>query len=103
MLAIRLNVAVGLYQKALSENATDPVQATADLQNASNIAGSVLASAKSAQKTGVSARQTQDLESIGASIGIVAAASLVYIYGARIYHEIWFYLYRNYRVRASGG
>lgn len=98
-LVAMLNIAIGLVQKAQAENGTNPFQATADLTNATQLAQQVSASAPAIEQAGSSARQIQYSESIGVAVVIVALAALAYIYGSRIYHLIWFYLYKNYSVR----
>ena len=101
-LVAQLNGALGLYQKAERENATNSSQASLDLQNVIAIADQVSASAASTKAFGSSAKQMQYIESFGASAAIIVIAILIYIYGGRIYHEIWFYLFRDYKVRAPG-
>ena len=100
-LIAKLEISLGLVQKAQAENATNPSQALADLQNATQIANQVSAQAPAIMQAGSSARQTLYGESIGSAVAILVLASLVYIYGGRIYHLIWFYLYRNQNVRSS--
>ena len=100
-LIAKLDISLGLVQKAESENATNPSQAVADLQNATQIANQVSSQAPVIAQAGSSARQTLYGESIGSAAAILVLASLVYIYGGRIYHLIWFYLYRNQNVRSS--
>ena len=100
-LVAKLNIAVGLVQKAQAENATNPGLATSDLQNATQIAGQVSSAAPSLGQSGANARTIQYSISIGASIVIIAVAALIYIYGGRIYHLLWFYLYKDYIVRSS--
>lgn len=101
-LIAKLNVALSLVQKAQSENASNPTQASLDLQNATQIADQVSTSAPSVARAGSAARETQYAESIGSSIAIVILALLVYLYGARVYHLVWFYLYKNHLVKKGG-
>src|SRR5487761_520560 len=100
-LIAKLEISLGLVQKAQVENVTNPSPALADLQNATQIANQVSAQAPAIMQAGSSARQTLYGESIGSAVAILVLASLVYIYGGRIYHLIWFYLYRNQNVRSS--
>lgn len=93
-----LNVAITLYDKAQSENATNPTQAALDLENASSIAslvqneGAVLAQKASAQKT------LQYSVEIGESIVVIIAAVLAYVFGGRIYDWIWLYQRKDYSI-----
>lgn len=99
-LIAKLEISLSLVQKAQAENATNPSQAVVDLQNATQIANQVASQAPAITQAGSSARQTLYGESIGSTIAILVLASLVYIYGGRFYHMIWFYLYRNQNVRS---
>jgi hypothetical protein len=100
-LVTKINVAIELVQKAQTENSTNPAQATADLQNATLLAQQVSSSAPKIGNAGLMAREIQYSESVGAALVIVILAVVVYIYGARIYHLIWFYLYKNHGVKTS--
>ena len=99
----QLNAAIALVQKADAENATNPSQASRDLQNATTIAQGVSVSAPSLGRAGSSARQDTDITSIGSAIGVVVLASLAYLFGGRIYRRIWLFAYRDYVVRPSDG
>jgi predicted PurR-regulated permease PerM len=99
-LIVKLDISLNLVQKAQSENSTNPTQATMDLQNATQIANQVLGKAPAIARQGSSAKQTMVDESIGSAVTILILAGLVYVYGARIYHLTWFYLYRNHSVRS---
>jgi len=100
-LVTRLNSAVGLVQKAQSENSSNPVQASADLQNATLLAEQVSSDSIGIAQSGASSKSTQVDESIGASAAIIAVAILIYIFGGRIYRRAWLYLYKDYIVRPA--
>jgi hypothetical protein len=100
-LVTKLDSAVLLVQKAHSENSTNPSQATLDLQNATSIANLVSSLAIPIAQAGSSATELQYSESIGVAIAIVIIAVLIYIYGGRVYHQIWYRLYKTYVVRSS--
>ena len=100
-LTTMLNEATILVQKAQSENSANPSQATLDLQNATQIANKVSSLAPSVGNSGAFAKEVQTAESIGASIGIVVGAILLFIFGERLYRILWFYLYRNYTLRGE--
>ncbi|HKW04682.1 MAG TPA: hypothetical protein VJN71_05225 [Nitrososphaerales archaeon] len=102
-LIAKLNTAVALLSKAQSENATNPPQATSDLQNATQIAQQVTSEAPPVASAGRSAVQFNEAVSISSAAGIIIIAALIYIYGGRIYHRTWFYLYKKYLVRAKNG
>jgi hypothetical protein len=99
----KLNNAIQLVQEAESENATNPVQAAADLQNATAIAQSVIAESPSVAQTGSAARQTTEFTSLSAASAIVVVAALTYIFGGRIYRMAWLRLHRDYVVRPANG
>jgi len=99
----KLNDAIGLVQRAESENATNAVQAAADLQNATAIAQSVVAASPSIARAGSAARQTTEVTSVSAASAIILVAALTYILGGRIYRKAWLRLYRDYVVRPANG
>jgi len=99
LLVTKLNAAVGLVQKAQSENSSNPSQASADLQNATQLAEQVSSDSAGIGQSGASARSTQTDESIGASATIITVAILIYIFGGRIYRRAWLYLYKDFIVR----
>jgi len=101
-LVSQLNSALQLVAKANSENATQPSQATADLQQAVTIAKGVQTLAGGVGQTGASARQAQFYISVGSAVAIVAAASLIYIFGDRIYRRLWLRIYGGYEVKKIG-
>ena len=98
-LVTKLNAAVGLVQKARLENSSNPAQASADLQNATQLAGQVSGNSAGIGQSGASAKSTQMDESVGASAAIIAVAILIYIFGGRIYRMAWLYVYGDYVVR----
>lgn len=100
-LVVILNEALGLVQNAESENATNPTQASTDLQNATTLAEMVSSEAVQIGQSGAAARMTRVMESIGASAVIVVVAVLIYIFGDRIYRRIWFYIYRDFIVKPA--
>ena len=88
-LVTMLNEALALVQKAQSENSTNPSQASTDLQNATQLAEQVSSDSVGIAQSGSSANSTRTTESIGASVGIIVIAILVYIFGGRIYRRAW--------------
>ena len=102
-LTAQLNEAVALIQKAQAENSTNPLLATADLQNATSIANLVASESIAVGQSGASSLRLRDSESIASAIVIVVAAILVYIYGGRIFRRVWFLLYKSYLVRPTHG
>ncbi len=98
-----LNAAVTLVEKAQAENSTNPSRALSDLQNATQIANLVQSQSTSISRAGASALQVRNSESIGSAIAIAVVASLIYIYGGRIYRRAWLYAYRNHVVKPSNG
>jgi len=101
-LVAQLNGALALVQKASEENSSDPAQASADLQSASNIAQGVQSSAAGVAQQGISARQLQFEVSIASAVVIVAIAVALYLYGDRIYRRLWFRMYRGHVVKKVG-
>jgi len=99
----KLNDAIQLVQAAQGENATNPAQAAADLQNATALAQSVASEAPSVGHEGSASRQTTEVTSLGAASAIVVAAALTYAFGGRIYRRAWLRLYRDYVVRPANG
>jgi hypothetical protein len=99
----RMNTAIQLIQKAETENATNPSQAAADLENATALARGVIAAAPSVSQTGSAARQTTEITSVVAASAIVVVAALTYIFGGRIYRMAWLRLHRDYVVRPANG
>lgn len=82
-LVAKLDISLSLVQKAETENATNPSQATTELQNATQIANQVSTLAPAIAQAGFQARQTLYVESIGGAVGILILGGLIYIYGAR--------------------
>lgn len=103
LLIAKLNAAVALVEKAQVENASNPSQATSDLQNATQIANQVSSQAPQIASAGRSATQFNEAVSISSAAAIIIIAALIYFYGARIYHKTWFYLYKKYLVRPKNG
>jgi hypothetical protein len=99
----RLNYAIQLVQKAEAENATNPAQAGADLQNATAVAQGVAAESPSVGQAGSAARQATELTSAGGASAIVTVAALTYVFGGRIYRKAWLRLHRDYVVRPANG
>jgi hypothetical protein len=99
----RLNEAIQLVQAAETENATDPAQATADVQNATAVAQSVVAASPSVAQTGSAARETTELTSVSAAAAVVVAAALTYVFGGRVYRRAWLRAYKDYVVRPANG
>ena len=101
-LVAQLNGALALIQKAESENASNPVQATTDLQAALGMAQGVQASASGVAQNGISARQLQLELSLGSVFVIVAIAVALYTFGDRIYRRLWLRVYADHVVRKNG-
>jgi hypothetical protein len=99
----KLNDAIQLVQTAEGENATNPAQASADLQNATALAQSVAAASPSVSQKGSAARQTTEVTSLGAASAVVVVAALTYVFGGRIYRKAWLRLYKDYVVRPANG
>jgi hypothetical protein len=99
----RLNSAILLVEAAEGENATNPAQAGADLQNATALAQSVVSESASVSQKGSAARQDTEVASLGASAAIVLVAALTYVFGGRIYRKAWLRLYKDYVVRPADG
>ena len=102
-LVAELNSAIALMQKAQSENASNPSQASTDLQNAVQIAQQVSSEAPALGQSGTAARQTLVSESIGGILAIAILGIVVYVYGGRVYRMIWFVVYRDRVVRRESG
>ena len=101
-LVAQLNGALSLIQKASAENATNPAQAAKDLANATSVAQKVASAAGPVGQQGSAARQLQFYLSVGSAAVIVAVASLIYIFGDRIYRRLWLRAYGSYEVRKIG-
>jgi hypothetical protein len=101
--AARLNVAIGLYNKAELENASNPSQAALDLENATQIANSVQSQASPVAQKFEAQKEQQNFFSIGASVAVVVATILIYFFGGRIYDWIWMYQRKDYVVRSKNG
>jgi hypothetical protein len=102
-LAAELNSAIALVQKAEAENATDPGQAAADLQNATQIAEQIAAQSPSVAHTGSAARQSAEVTSVAAASAVIILAALTYIFGGRIFRRAWLRLHEDYVVRPANG
>jgi hypothetical protein len=102
-LDVKLNEAIQLVQMAEAENATDPAQAEADLQNATSLAQGVAEEAPATGQAGSAARQSAEATSVGAAFGVLAVASLIYVFGGRVYRMAWLRLHRDYVVRPANG
>lgn len=91
----QLNQAIGLVQQSESENATDPAQAVADLQNATSLAQAVAAEAPTVAASGEAAKQVA-LESAAVySVAILAAAATAWTLGWRVYTRAWLRIHRR--------
>ena len=99
----KLNDAIQLVQKAEGENSTDTAQATADLQNATTLAQSVIAESPSVSHAGSAGRQRTEITSAGTALATVVVAALTYVFGGRIYRRAWLRLHRDYVVRPAHG
>lgn len=94
----KLNVAIILFQKAQAENATDPVGAMTDLENATSIAhvvGQEAATISNFSPTG----QLRWYESIYIVLATLVVSALVYLNGDRVYRRLWLLVYRRQLVR----
>ncbi len=91
----RLNLAINLYNKAQSENVSNPSQALSDLQNATQIANSVQNEATPIAQKLEAQTQNQNYVEIGGSVAVVIAATLAYFYGGALYDWIWLYQRRD--------
>jgi hypothetical protein len=100
-LVAQLNSAVALYQKALTENSTNPSGAMLDLRNATQIASVVSAQAPTISQAGASSTQLRDAVSISSAVAVGVTAVLAYVFGGRIYRRVWFFLYKDYVVVSS--
>lgn len=103
LLIAKLNTALALVGKAQVENASNPSQATSDLQNATQIANQVSFEAPQIASAGRSTVEFNEAVSISSAAAIIIIAALIYFYGGRIYHRTWFYLYKKYLVRPKNG
>jgi hypothetical protein len=101
-LVARLQSSLILVENATAVNTSDPALASAYLQNATLIANGVSAQALLVGQAGLNARQAQTLESVGSAAGIVVVASLLYLFGDRIYRALWLRLYGGHLVRKVG-
>jgi predicted PurR-regulated permease PerM len=101
-LVTQLNGALTLLQNANTENASNPSQASTDLQSAVSIAQGVQASAASVAQQGISARQFQLGLSIGSAIVIVGLAAALYLYGDRVYRRLWLWMFGGQIVKKIG-
>ena len=101
-LVTQLNGALALLQNANTENASNPSQASTDLQSAVSIAQGVQASSASVAQQGISARQFQLGLSIGSAIVIVGLAAALYLYGDRVYRRLWLWMFRGQIVKKIG-
>ena len=97
----KLNIAVSLFQKAVTENATDPNTAIADLSNATTIAQMVSLNSTSVSTSGSMARQLRLTGSLGTVAATLGIAALAYLKGDRIYRRLWLYVYRNHVVKKN--
>ena len=101
-LVAQLNGALVLIRKAAAENASNPVQASADLQSALSIAQGVQSSAPAVAQMGRASRQMTVLISTETAYAIIFSAVLIYIFGDRIYHRLWLRMYRGHVVKKVG-
>ncbi len=100
-LVAKLNTAISLIQTAKTENATNPIAATSDLSNSTNIAQNVSQTAPSVSSSGLAARHLRPYESIGTATATIALAALTYLKGNLVYRRLWLYVYRNHIVKKS--
>lgn len=103
LLVAKLNIALNLTEEAQTLNASNPSESTLLLQNATNIAQQVSSEAITVGSAGASAQQLLTDESIGGAVATVIVAVLIYVFGGQIYRTFWFYLYRSYTVKRTGG
>ncbi len=102
-LVSELNASLQLVQKAQLENSSSPGLASADLQNASQIASNVQSQAVVLKQDAIQVRNTQTIE-IGIEVGVIIVATiLILIYGDRIYRRLWLFVYRNFVLRKIDG
>jgi len=101
-LVAQLNGALALVQRATTENSSNPVKASTDLQSAISIARGVQSSAATVAQQGLSARQIQLEISIVSAVVIVCIAVALYFYGDRIYRRLWLRMYSDYVVKKTG-
>jgi len=101
-LVAQLNGALALVQRATTENSSNPVRASADLQSAIGIAQGVQSSAATVAQQGLSARQLQLELSVASAVVIVGIAIALYFYGDRIYRRLWLRMYGSYVVKKAG-
>jgi hypothetical protein len=101
-LVVQLNGALALVQKATAENATNPGEATTDLQSALSIAQGVQSSAAAVARQGTSARHLQIELSVFSAVVIIDVAIALYVYGDRIYRRIWLRIYGGHVVKRIG-
>lgn len=98
----QLNLAIGLVQKSQSENATDPSQAFADLQNATALAQAVAAEAPAVGASGEAARQVALQSAAAYSVAVLAAAAATWAFGGRVYRRVWLRIHRDSVVARRG-
>ena len=101
MLVDSLNVAIFLTQKAGAENATNPGAAATDLSNATIIAQTISSSSASVSSSGSMARQLRLYESLGTVVATLSVATLTYLRGDRVYRRLWFFVYKDHRVKKT--
>jgi hypothetical protein len=101
-LVVQLSGALGLVQKASAENASNPIQASTDLQSALRIAQAVQSSAGTVAQQGMSARQLQFELSVTSAAVIIGLAIALYLYGDKIYRRLWLRIYGSQMVRKVG-
>jgi hypothetical protein len=99
VLVSELNTAVGLYQKAESENALNPSAASSDLSNSTQIAQRVSAQAQAITNANLSS----DYAEIGASsvevVLIVLIGLFAYFFGGRLYRRAWLAVHKDQVVK----
>jgi hypothetical protein len=97
----KLNLALALFQKASSENSTDPTQASTDLNSTVQLAQQVASAADKTAAAGASERSNQKVD-IFVSIALtLIILSLITAFGDRMYDRIWFYRRKDFLVRTQ--
>ncbi len=95
----QLNAAILLVQEAQAENSTNPSQAMAALENATQIAQTVSQQSASVSAEGSDSRRVQLYESIGIIIATVAGSTVAYTQWDPVYRRLWLLVYRKHVVK----
>jgi ABC-type uncharacterized transport system fused permease/ATPase subunit len=102
-LVSQLNIAVNLFQRAMEDESSDPVTASSELQNATEIANKVSNESVPILQIALAQEHERFALAITEAGVIITASVLLYLFGERIYNRLWLNQRKNFVVRSPNG